>query len=92
MCLAIPGQVTEIYTLLDGEMRMAKVSFGGVIKDISLEMLDDVAVNDYVLVHVGLAISKVDEAEAMQVFEYLREMGELEELNPDNGDTVRDGE
>lgn len=92
MCLAIPGQVTEIYNLLDGEMRMAKVSFGGVIKDISLEMLDDVAVNDYVLVHVGLAISKVEEAEAMQVFEYLREMGELEELNPDNGDAVRDGE
>ncbi|MCB0265852.1 MAG: HypC/HybG/HupF family hydrogenase formation chaperone [Calditrichaeota bacterium] len=83
MCLAIPGQVKELYTLLDGEIRMAKVSFGGVIKEISLEMLDDVQVNDYVLVHVGLAISKVDEDEAQQVFGYLKQMGELDELEPE---------
>ena len=83
MCLAIPGQVKELYTLLDGEIRMAKVSFGGVIKEISLEMLDDVQVNDYVLVHVGLAISKVDEDEAQQVFGYLKQMRELDELEPE---------
>ncbi len=83
MCLAIPGQVKELYTLLDGEIRMAKVSFGGVIKEISLEMLDDVQVNDYVLVHVGLAISKVDEDEAQLVFGYLKQMGELDELEPE---------
>ena len=83
MCLAIPGQVKELYTLLDGEIRMAKVSFGGVIKEISLEMLDDVQVNDYVLLHEGLAISKVDEDEAQQVFGYLKQMGELDELEPE---------
>lgn len=84
MCLAIPGQVKEVYTIMDGLVKMAKVSFGGILKDISLEMLPEADVGDYVLVHVGLAISKVDEEEARQVFEYLRQMGELEELNPED--------
>jgi len=59
---------------------MAKVSFGGITKEASLEMVPQADVGDYVLVHVGVAISKVDEEEAQKVFEYLREAGELDEL------------
>jgi hydrogenase expression/formation protein HypC len=59
---------------------MAKISFGGIIKEVSLEMLPDADVDDYVLVHVGVAISKVDEEEAQKTFKYLEEIGELGEL------------
>lgn len=59
---------------------MAKVSFGGIIKEASLEMVPSATVGDYVLVHVGVAISKVNEEEATKVFSYLREAGELDEL------------
>jgi hydrogenase expression/formation protein HypC len=59
---------------------MARVSFGGVIKEASLEMVPSAEVGDYVLVHVGVAISKVNEEEAQKVFEYLKEAGELDEL------------
>jgi hydrogenase expression/formation protein HypC len=59
---------------------MAKVSFGGIMKEASLEMLPDANVDDYVLVHVGVAISKVNEEEAKKTFEYLEEIGELGEL------------
>ncbi len=80
MCLAIPGKITEINLQHDGKVRMAKVSFGGIIKEASLEMLPDAQIDDYVLVHVGVAISKVDEEEAQKTFDYLREIGELGEL------------
>jgi hydrogenase expression/formation protein HypC len=80
MCLAIPGKVQSIETQYNGMVRIAKVSFGGIIKEASLEMLPDVAVGDYVLVHVGVAISKIDETEAAKTFDYLKEMGEIEEL------------
>ncbi|RMH76729.1 MAG: HypC/HybG/HupF family hydrogenase formation chaperone [Calditrichaeota bacterium] len=83
MCLAIPGQIKEIRTIMDGQVRIAKVDFDGIVKEVNLEMLPDAEVGDYVLVHVGLAISKVDEEEARKVFDYLREMGELDELNPE---------
>lgn len=82
MCLAIPGQVKEVYSIMDGQIKMGKVNFGGIVKEVNLEMLPEAEVGDYVLVHVGLAISRVDEEEALQVLEYLRQMGELEELNP----------
>lgn len=59
---------------------MAKVSFGGIVKEASLEMLPDAEVDDYVLVHVGVAISKVNEEEAQKTFKYLEEIGELGEL------------
>lgn len=59
---------------------MAKVSFGGVLKEASLEMLPGAVVGDYVLVHVGVAISKIDELEAAKTFEYLKEIGEFDEL------------
>jgi hydrogenase expression/formation protein HypC len=61
-------------------VRMAKVSFGGIVKEASLEMLPAANVGDYVLVHVGIAISIVDEAEAAKSFDYLKEIGEIDEL------------
>lgn len=82
MCLAIPGKVKSIESKFDGLVRMAKVSFGGIIKEASLDMVPKAKVGDYVLVHVGVAISIVDEAEAKRTFQYLEEMGEVaEELN-----------
>jgi hydrogenase expression/formation protein HypC len=80
MCLAIPGKIQSIETIHNGMVKMAKVSFGGIIKEASLEMLPNVQVGDYVLVHVGVAISKIDEAEAAKSFEYLKEIGEIDEL------------
>lgn len=80
MCLAIPGMVEKINTIMDGTIRMAEVNFGGILKTVSLEMLPEAAVGDYVLVHVGFAIGKVDPDEAERVFSYLVEIGEVEEL------------
>lgn len=80
MCLAIPGKIVSITAQLDETFRQGKVSFGGILKDINLCMVPDAAVGDYVLVHVGVAISTVDEAEASQTFEYLRQIGDLDEL------------
>ncbi len=82
MCLAIPGKVEEINMIMDGTVRMAEVNFGGILKTVSLEMLPEAVVGDYVLVHVGFAIGIVDPAEAERVFGYLAEIGELEELAP----------
>ncbi len=79
MCLAIPGKVTSI-SGDDPLLRSGKVDFGGILKDVSLAYVPEVQVGDYVIVHVGFALSRVDEAEARQVFEYLREMEELSEL------------
>jgi hydrogenase expression/formation protein HypC len=86
MCLAIPGKVTSI-SGEDPLMRCGKVDFGGVLKEVSLAYVPEVNVGDYVIVHVGFALSRVDEAEANQVFEYLREMQELTELE-DSGTSV----
>lgn len=80
MCLAIPGKIKSIRHEYDGKIKMAKVSFGGIVKDATLDMVPDAEVGDYVLVHVGVAISKVDETEAKRVFEYLENMGETDEL------------
>jgi hydrogenase expression/formation protein HypC len=83
MCLAIPGKIVEITSQLDETFRTARVSFGGILKEINLYMTPDAHVGDYVLVHVGVAISKVDEDEAVKIFSYLKEMGEMEELEND---------
>lgn len=80
MCLAIPGKIVSIEDRFEGLFRMARVSFGGIVKEASLEMVPQAAVGDYVLVHVGVAISLVDEEEAMKTFQYLKEIGDLEEL------------
>jgi hydrogenase expression/formation protein HypC len=82
MCLAIPGKV-ETVTGEDPIMRVGRVNFGGIIKEASLAYVPEVKVGDYVIVHVGFALSIVDEAEAQQVFEYLRQMDELAELKAD---------
>jgi len=80
MCLAIPGKVLEIET--DVQPVMAKVSFGGIQKRICLEWLSDAKVGDYVLVHVGFAISKMDEEEALVTLKLLDEIeGAYNELN-----------
>lgn len=80
MCLAIPGKLTEITAQLDETFRYGKVSFGGIVKEINLAMLPEAQPGDYVLVHVGVAISIVDEAEAKLTFQYLKQMGEVDEL------------
>ena len=80
MCLAVPGRIVEIAPEPDPALRLAKVDFGGVRKDVALAFTPDVRIGDYVLVHVGFALSVIDEAEAQRVFEMLRQMGELEEL------------
>jgi hydrogenase expression/formation protein HypC len=78
MCLAIPGKVVETYQ--EHDVLMGKVDFGGVAKRVCLEHVPTVQVGKYVLVHVGFALSVVDEEEAQQVFSFLRQMNELEEL------------
>ncbi len=83
MCLAIPGKLLSITTQLDETFRQGKVSFGGIVKEINLSMVPEAQVGDYVLVHVGVAISVVDEAEASRTFEYLRQMGEVDEIAGD---------
>lgn len=80
MCLAIPGKIKSIEYQYDGLVRMAKVQFGGIVKEASLEMVPKAKEGDYVLVHVGVAISLVNEEEAMLTFKYLEEIGEIDEL------------
>jgi len=79
MCLGVPGKVIALEPDPLG-MTMGKVNFAGIVKDVCLAYIPDVQIGDYVVVHVGFAISKVDEEEARQVFAYLREMDELDEL------------
>jgi hydrogenase expression/formation protein HypC len=76
MCLAIPGKIVEI---VDPENHIAKVNVGGVKRNVNVGMLDDVIVGDYVLVHVGFAMSKVDEREAEETLRLLQELGSYEE-------------
>lgn len=83
MCLAIPGKLTTITAQLDETFRFGKVSFGGIMKEVNLSMVPEAKEGDYVLVHVGVAISVVDEEEALKTFDYIRQIGELNELNPD---------
>ena len=81
MCLGIPGQVQSIYDV-DG-VRMGKVNFGGIVKEVCLAFVPEVNVGDYTIVHVGFAITRVDEASAQETLRLFQEMGKLdEELNP----------
>jgi hydrogenase expression/formation protein HypC len=79
MCLAIPGKVLSI-SGDDPLTRMGKIDFSGVVKEASLAYVPEVNIGDYVIVHVGFALSKVDEDEAQKVFEYLKQIGELDDL------------
>ena len=77
MCLAIPGRVEEITT--DGLIRIGRVNFGGVVKRVCLDYVPEIAVGDYAIVHVGFAISKVDETTAQETLAAFRAMGVVDE-------------
>jgi len=83
MCLGIPGKVVDTY--LEHDVLMGKVEFSGVSKRVCLEHVPDVRIGEYVLVHVGFALSRIDEAEAARVFAFLgqlNQLGELDEVPP----------
>ncbi len=90
MCLGVPGKVLEIREDPQG-MSMGKVDFGGITKEVCLAYLPEVRPGDYVIVHVGFAISKVSEQEAAETFELLRQMGELAELEEPGAAEPRPG-
>jgi hydrogenase expression/formation protein HypC len=77
MCLAIPGKVEEI--LNEGDLRIGRVNFGGVVKRVCLDYVPDVQVGDYTIVHVGFALSRIDEQTAEKTLEVFRQMGVLDE-------------
>ncbi len=79
MCLAVPGKVLETYR--EADLLMGKIDFSGVAKRACLEFVPQVKVGEYVIVHAGFALSAIDEAEAMRIFDYLRQMKELDELD-----------
>ena len=72
MCLSVPGKVVEI------QNNMAKVEVGGVLRDVSMDVCPDVAVGEYVLIHTGFAIQKLDEKEALETLDLLRKMAEIQ--------------
>jgi len=84
MCLAIPGKILSSNDL--SLARTGRVQFGGIVREVRLDFVPEAQTGDYVMVHVGFAISKVDEAEAQRTYELLSEMGALEEeLPPEDG-------
>src|SRR5256885_8336092 len=86
MCLGIPGQVVTIFR--EHDLLMGKIDFGGVTKQACLETLPDVIIGDYVLIHVGFALAKIDEAEAKQIFAFLEGMNELDEVRASGDQTT----
>ena len=76
MCLAVPGEIVSIDDS-DPELKMARVKFGEIIRDICIQWVEDVAVGDYIIAHIGTALSKLDEADAKATLDALNEMGEL---------------
>ena len=85
MCLAIPGKILSVSSD-EPYGRMGKVNFGGIAKDVNLSYVPEAQVGDYVVVHVGFALSVLDEEEANKTLEYIRQMEELGELDSDEGD------
>jgi len=80
MCLAIPGKILSIANPEEGVMRTAKVLFGGITKETNLELVPEAKEGDYVLVHVGVALSIVDEEEAEKTLRFLEGSGEMDEI------------
>ncbi len=80
MCLSIPGKLIEIVAELDPTFRIGKVDFDGIKKDVNLAMVPEAKIGDYLLVHVGAAISIINEQEAKETFELIKKMGEMEDL------------
>lgn len=86
MCLGVPGKVLSIEKEEAFGLSRGRVQFGGIVKEINLTYTPEVKIGEYVVVHVGFAISRLDEDEAQQVFNYLRELGELKQLEvPEEG-------
>ena len=84
MCLGVPGKVIQIYEV--NGMKMGKVDFGGVIREACLVYLPDIEVGDYTIIHVGFGISQLDEAEAQETLNLLRQIGALDEEFPELGE------
>lgn len=82
MCLGIPGRIVEIYDVAG--LKMGKVNFSGVIREACLEYIPDAVIGDYTVVHVGFAISRIDESEAQRTLELLTEVGLLEDQGDSN--------
>lgn len=80
MCLGVPGKIVE--TFQKDELPMARVSFGGIVKDACLAYVPEAQPGDYVLVHVGFALSRIDEQEAQEIFSYLEQIAAAEEAEP----------
>jgi len=78
MCLAIPGKIVAFHE--KNGIRMGKIDYGGITREACLEYIPEAALGDYVMVHVGFAISKVDEEEAARTYKYLAEMDQLQEI------------
>jgi hydrogenase expression/formation protein HypC len=76
MCLAVPGKIISIDDS-DPELKMAKVKFGEIVKEICIQWVDDVAEGDYIIAHIGTALSRLDEEDAKATLEALKEMGEI---------------
>ena len=84
MCLGVPGQITEIYASEGSDTRMGKVNFGGIVKEVCLEYVPEAVVGDYAIVHVGFAITRLDEESALETLKLFEELGVLEEeLKPE---------
>jgi hydrogenase expression/formation protein HypC len=90
MCLAIPGKVIDTYD--QNGLRMARVQFGGITREACLEYMPETKTGEYVLVHVGFAISKVDEAEAERTYQALKELDQLSELESPALDELDDSQ
>ena len=88
MCLGVPGRVLNV---TEGDLRMASVEFGGIVKEVCLAYVPEAHAGDYVIVHVGFALNRVDEDEAHKVFEYLKQMEELGELEDREAKSPPDG-
>jgi hydrogenase expression/formation protein HypC len=79
MCLAIPGKIESISSK-DPLLRIGRINFGGIVKEASLAYVPEAAIGDYVIVHVGFALSRMDEQEAQKIFDYVKAMEDLSEL------------
>ena len=86
MCLGVPGKILECFDFQG--LRMAKVQFGGIVRDACLECVPEARAGDYVLVHVGFAINRLDEEEAARSYRLLEELGQLDDLTLSDDETT----
>lgn len=86
MCLGVPGKILDCFE--SHGLRMAKVEFGGIVRDACLECIPEARAGDYVLVHVGFAISRIDEEQAARTYRLLEEMGQLNDIKPSDDESA----